>query len=40
VHPLVLKRATAQLGFARDAQARDLDIHQWAGLYAVIRRSG
>jgi len=40
VPPLVLKRASAALGFARDAQARDLDVHQWAGLYAVIRRNG
>ncbi len=30
-----LKRAAGELGFARNAQARDLDSHQWAALYRI-----
>jgi 23S rRNA (adenine-N6)-dimethyltransferase len=40
VSPLVLKRAAAALGFARNADPRDLDVHQWAGLHAAVRGSG
>jgi 23S rRNA (adenine-N6)-dimethyltransferase len=40
VPPLVLKRAAAVLGFAPGAEARDLDVHQWTGLYAAVRRGG
>jgi 23S rRNA (adenine-N6)-dimethyltransferase len=32
-----LKRAAAQLGFGRFPAARDLDVHQWAGLYNAFR---
>jgi 23S rRNA (adenine-N6)-dimethyltransferase len=32
-----LKRAAAQLGFGHVPAARDLDVHQWAGLYAAFR---
>ena len=32
-----LKRAAAQLGFGRGSAARDLDVHQWAGLYVLSR---
>ena len=35
--PRQLKRAAAELGFARDARPRDLDAAQWASLYAVRR---
>jgi 23S rRNA (adenine-N6)-dimethyltransferase len=36
-----LKRWEAELGFDRRAGARDLDLHQWAELYArAVRRSG
>jgi 23S rRNA (adenine-N6)-dimethyltransferase len=40
VPPLVLKRSAAALGFSRAARPRDLDVHQWAGLYAAVRRTG
>jgi 23S rRNA (adenine-N6)-dimethyltransferase len=32
-----LKRLAVELGFSRDAAARDLDAHQWAALYAATR---
>jgi 23S rRNA (adenine-N6)-dimethyltransferase len=32
-----LKRAATELGFARDAQPRDLDAHRWAALYRISR---
>jgi 23S rRNA (adenine-N6)-dimethyltransferase len=36
-----LKRCEAELGFDRRGQARDLDLHQWAELYArAVRRTG
>src|SRR5262249_14119942 len=38
VPPLALKRTAATLGFARSAEARDLDVHQWAGLYKLLSR--
>jgi 23S rRNA (adenine-N6)-dimethyltransferase len=35
-----LKRFEGELGFDRHAQPRDLDVHQWAGLYMhAVRRS-
>jgi 23S rRNA (adenine-N6)-dimethyltransferase len=35
-----LKRSEGELGFDRRARARDLDLHQWAALYArAVRRS-
>jgi 23S rRNA (adenine-N6)-dimethyltransferase len=35
-----LKRLESELGFDRRAQARDLDAHQWAALFAhAVRRS-
>ena len=39
VAPLLFKRAATEFGFARGAAARELDVHQWAGLYAVVRAS-
>jgi len=30
-----LRRAATDLGFARNAQPRDLDAHQWAALYRI-----
>jgi len=33
-----LKRLARELGFAADAQAQQLDQHQWAGLFRYIRR--
>jgi hypothetical protein len=35
--PRQVKRAAADLGFAREAHPRDLDARQWAALYAVRR---
>jgi 23S rRNA (adenine-N6)-dimethyltransferase len=36
-----LKQCEAELGFDRHARARDLDAHQWTGLYLrAVRRSG
>ena len=40
VPPLLLKRSAATLAFARGADPRDLDLHQWAGLYAAVRATG
>jgi 23S rRNA (adenine-N6)-dimethyltransferase len=37
VSPLMFKRAAGQLGFGRASAARDLDVHQWAGLYALSK---
>lgn len=37
VSPRTLKRAAGQLGFGRGSAARDLDVHQWAGLYALSK---
>jgi 23S rRNA (adenine-N6)-dimethyltransferase len=33
--PRQIKRAAVELGFAREAQPRDLDAHQWAALYRL-----
>jgi 23S rRNA (adenine-N6)-dimethyltransferase len=33
----IFNRAAARLGFARGSAARDLDVHQWAGLYHLTR---
>jgi 23S rRNA (adenine-N6)-dimethyltransferase len=35
VPALALKRAAATAGFDRSAQPRDLDVHQWAALFAA-----
>jgi len=35
---LQLKRAATELGFARDADPRDLAAEQWAALYRVVKR--
>jgi 23S rRNA (adenine-N6)-dimethyltransferase len=39
VPPRTLKQAAGQLGFRRGSAARDLDVHQWAGLFALARRT-
>ena len=36
--PRQLKRAATELGFAREAQPRDLDAQQWAALYRISVR--
>lgn len=33
-----LKQAAGQFGFRRGSAARDLDVHQWAGLFALAGR--
>jgi 23S rRNA (adenine-N6)-dimethyltransferase len=35
--PRQIKRAAVELGFAREAQPRDLDAHQWAALCRISR---
>lgn len=39
VTPEAFKRAALELGFDRSARPRDLDAHQWAGLFHAVRRS-
>jgi hypothetical protein len=34
------KRAARRLGVGRTARARDLDVHQWAAVFAAVRRTG
>lgn len=38
VSRIEIKRLAPVLGFAPDARPRDLDAHQWAALFAAIRR--
>jgi 23S rRNA (adenine-N6)-dimethyltransferase len=38
VEPLILKRTAAAAGFSRGARARDLDVYQWAAVFAVHSR--
>jgi hypothetical protein len=38
VPPRRFKHAARELGFDASAAARDLDVHQWAGLFAAVSR--
>jgi 23S rRNA (adenine-N6)-dimethyltransferase len=40
VPPRALKRTARELGFPWTAKPRELDVHQWAALFASVRRSG